>query len=208
VLLGGTVKRASRTVSGTGITGSPTAVACTVPSADWGCGAGKCMDQPRQHDCNTVLPIGDNRYALTFTLAFDPNSLDAFRLGGSLLVGSSVTVVLDNHPIFTSADNCANLQFATENRSYFRTGENALVFVISNAVGPVGVGYFTASVVSGSCAVAGVSDRHDEDDNNGRAMRDFEDCKDGGWSGLGFRDKGQCVSQHARGGHHGHGTRD
>jgi hypothetical protein len=34
VLLGGTFKRASRTLSETGITGSPTAVVCTVPPAD------------------------------------------------------------------------------------------------------------------------------------------------------------------------------
>jgi hypothetical protein len=105
-------------------------------------------------------------------------------LSGSLLVDGTVTVILNDHLIFTGADNGANLQFAAVNRS----------------CGPSGVD-FTASVVSGSSAVAGVSDRHDEDDDNGRGIRDFEDRKDGGCRGLGFRDKGQYVSQHARVGH-------
>ena len=148
-------------------------------------------------ECNSNLPVGAFTYTTTFSLPSDVSAHHDLRLSGSILVDDTATLYLNGHQFATAAGTGGASSFATTERSWFLGGVNTLIIAVNNQVGPTGLDYY-ATVTARVESAPVPPDRHDHPDGRGHNA-DKDECKDGGWHDLGYRNQGQCVSDAARG---------
>lgn len=77
------------------------------------------------------------------------------------------------------------------------SGPDSFTYIVRDQAGLIDTGTVNITVKT---ATSGDDDDNDDEDRDHANKGDMDDCKDGGWIDLGFRNQGQCVSLAARGG--------
>lgn len=147
----------------------------------------------------TVLAAGTNvapvavddtasvKFDTAKTISVLANDTDA---NGDTLVVASVT----NPAHGTVVINATGTVTYTPAAGY--SGSDSFTYVVRDAAGLTDTGAVNITVKA-----ARTDDEDDDDEDGGHVNKaDMDECKDGGWAGLGFRNQGQCVSLAARGG--------
>jgi hypothetical protein len=157
-------------------------------------------------DCALDRPTGEYRFATTFSLPTDLAPYDELRLTGSFMVDDAAVILLNGQQIGSGGGASSPISFSTSNRALFMPGTNTLTAVVTNT------GIATALDLIATVTGRTDADEDGDADRGGRGghgsgrggvrVGERDDCKDGGWDELGYRNQGQCVSNAVR---HGHG---
>ena len=112
--------------------------------------------------CGAGQATGEYRYTIKFTLP-SLDTLSNLRLAGSMLADDSARIELNGQSIFNGGRWDSPATFETTDRGRFRSGENALVFVVNNAGGATGLAFAADVTANGAFGAGSPVPRFDDD---------------------------------------------
>ena len=167
------------TVSGPGVD-TRQATVCSSRPGSWAAPPADSAWVSIAATCDAGQAAGEYRYMVRFTLP-SLDTLNNLRLAGAVLVDDTVRIDLNGRSIFTGGRWDAATPFETTDRGAFRSGENALVLVVTNTGGATGLAFAADVTANGAVSTVGtgssvlrLDDDHDDDRDHDRDD-DFDD---------------------------------